>query len=330
MGKRLLIFLIVMLSITRVHAQFKADVSIAAIEDKGIRANMTEAATEIINEINYAFKNNLQIKNPNESLIQGSAFHSLSSMWQVNRFKVTQTQLVVDGLHMQNGGYEIRNIPIYFENERDENQEREIAFTFDKNGKMVYCFLCLESNTVYKLLHNHSTVTELRQREIILDFLEKFRTAYNTRDADFIENVFSDDALIIVGKIVQEVRKASDMLNVSNMPIQKVQYNTMNKDTFMYRLRRAFSSKQFIKVDFDSIAIERSSSRPEIYGVTLWQSWKSSGYNDLGWLFLLVDFKNIDSPLIYIRTWQPGILNGKPFPRDKVYNLDKFDTDAGD
>ena len=41
-----------------------------------------------------------------------------------------------------------------------------------------------------------------------------------------------------------------------------------------------------------------------IYGVTLHQAWRSSTYNDDGWLFLLWDFNNEEQPQILVRTWQ--------------------------
>jgi len=38
--------------------------------------------------------------------------------------------------------------------------------------------------------------------------------------------------------------------------------------------------------------------------VTLHQSWRSSTYNDDGWLFLLWDFNDEEHPQILVRTWQ--------------------------
>ncbi len=38
--------------------------------------------------------------------------------------------------------------------------------------------------------------------------------------------------------------------------------------------------------------------------MTLHQSWRSSTYNDDGWLFLLWDFNDEEHPQILVRTWQ--------------------------
>ena len=46
----------------------------------------------------------------------------------------------------------------------------------------------------------------------ILDFLERFRMAYNSKDINFLEKVYSDDALIIVGTVLKEKQGSEDML----------------------------------------------------------------------------------------------------------------------
>ena len=38
---------------------------------------------------------------------------------------------------------------------------------------------------------------------MILDFTERFRTAYNEHNINFLDAIFSDDALIITGKVIE-------------------------------------------------------------------------------------------------------------------------------
>ena len=68
----------------------------------------------------------------------------------------------------------------------------------------------------------------LRYRQMILDYVEQFRTAYNTKDIAFLEQIFSDDALIITGKVVKSV--PSEMNNF--MPQDKVVYNKQSKKRY--------------------------------------------------------------------------------------------------
>jgi len=328
MGIRILIFLL-FLNCFKAHSQIKTEVNVSAIYDENIRRNMENSMVAIIDEINESYRNNSNPKNPSSQHISQSAFSRLLSLWAVSPFKITQPQLIKDGLHLTNGNYQVRNIPIYIRGEANENQEREIAFSFDGKGVMVDCFLCLEKNTYSSLVMTGNSVTELRRREIILDLVERFRTAYNIKDIDFINKIFSNEALIIVGKIYQEYYQTSDKaIAINGLSNEKVRYHSMSKGEYLRNLSKAFRSNEYVKVEFDSIEIVQSLQYKDIYGVTLWQSWNSANYRDQGWLFLMVDFRNPDSPLINVRTWQPGILNGSHFPRSGVFHLGSFNIEG--
>lgn len=56
---------------------------------------------------------------------------------------------------------------------------------------------------------------------------------------------------------------------------------------------------------FSDIEIVEHPKYDNIYGVTLKQLWKTDRYQDEGYLFLMVDFRDSDNPLIQVRTWQP-------------------------
>jgi|GEM_PF-3522933 hypothetical protein len=49
----------------------------------------------------------------------------------------------------------------------------------------------------------------------ILDFLEQFRMAYNTKNNEFLEKVYSDDALILVGTVLKK-KKMATLLRTPN------------------------------------------------------------------------------------------------------------------
>ena len=65
-----------------------------------------------------------------------------------------------------------------------------------------------------------------------------------------------------------------------------------------------FDKNGFIDVKFDGIKITQHPRYPEIYGVNLKQSWKSPGYWDEGYLFVMIDFKDESKPVIQISAWQ--------------------------
>ena len=136
----------------------------------------------------------------------------------------------------------------------------------------------------------------------------------------------SEDALIITGKVV--TTKPNEM----HAGGQKIEYSRQNKQQYLTNLARAFRNNRYIKVTFDKIGnggkcgpVTRSAADPNIYGVRLVQHWRSSNYNDDGYLFLLWDFNDPDHPQIHVRTWQPTLLNGKELPEDDIFSLSDFD-----
>jgi hypothetical protein len=95
-------------------------------------------------------------------------------------------------------------------------------------------------------------VTDLRRRQLILDYVEQFRTAYNQKDLDFLEAVFSDDALIITGTVIKQ--KSSDGIALPD----KIKYDKHTKQEYINRLRGIFAKNSYIKVSFDEIKVKLS------------------------------------------------------------------------
>ena len=168
------------------------------------------------------------------------------------------------------------------------------------------------------VIKSNLELTDLRRRQLILDYVEQFRTAYNQKDINFLNQVFSDDALIITGKVITTK-------HAEGFTSQKIQYNKQSKEQYIKNLRGVFARNSYIKVTFDEIEVMRHPVNPNFYGVTLLQGWTSGKYHDDGYLFLLWDFTNEDAPQIHVRTWQPDKIGGKPLPKDEVFSLSDFD-----
>ena len=165
-----------------------------------------------------------------------------------------------------------------------------------------------QSNPFYKeaskIMQGKLTETDARRRHTILNYCEHFRTAYTTKDLDFLKQVFSDKALIIVGNVVKPA--AND-----------------NKD-YISRLAKVFTVNQKIDLKFSGFRIMRHPTMDGIYGVTLRQQYKSNRYADDGYLFLLWDFRNPSMPLIHVRTWQPA---GTVHSGDDVISIQDFNLE---
>ena len=150
-----------------------------------------------------------------------------------------------------------------------------------------------------KVLSGDLQETDSMSRHRILSYCEHLRTSYTTRDIDFLRQVFSDNALIIVGHTVS----TSDAATPKGTP--RVTYSIRSKREYLERLAKIFDSGKEIDLQFSGFHIMRHPTMEGIYGVTLRQRYACGEYSDDGWLFLLWDFRNPSMPLIHVRTWQP-------------------------
>lgn len=157
---------------------------------------------------------------------------------------------------------------------------------------------------------------DMNSRIQLMRFLQDYQTAYALKRADFLENIFSDDALIIVGV---ELKRAPDIERRINLNNQK-QYKFVQKTKteFISDLRRVFASAEFINLQLQDNEILKVAGK-EIYGIQIRQIYTSNSYADQGYLFLVVDLRNPETPIIHVRTWQPD-----KDPEFGLFDLSKF------
>lgn len=168
-----------------------------------------------------------------------------------------------------------------------------------------------------KVLKGNLGEEDAQKRRVILNYCEHFRSAYTTKDIDFLRQVFSEQALIIVGHVV----KTSGGSDENMLTGDKVAFNLRSKRDYIARLTKAFAANKKIDVRFSEFKILRHPTIEGIYGVSLRQQYKSDSYADDGYLFLLWDFRNKSMPLIHVRTWQPAT---SVHSGDDVINLMDF------
>jgi hypothetical protein len=87
-----------------------------------------------------------------------------------------------------------------------------------------------------------------------------------------------------------------------------------------------FQNNTRIHVVFDKIEVSHHPKYDDIYGVTLKQGWNTNNYSDVGWLFLMIDFRDGENMEIHVRTWQPEKLNGRQLTDDEIFGLGQFDV----
>ena len=200
-------------------------------------------------------------------------------------------------------GYQVRGIPVDLKEADEKEKRQELAIDFLPNGKISNVSIAIEMHRYDQIMAEKESDIDYARRQIIVDFVENFRTAYNRRDMKLLTSVFRDKALIITGKVISEKPNSDmDRLTLNN---NKVIYIKQTKQEYLQNLSNVFKITKFINVKFDDIEVVQHPKYDDIYGVTLKQYWHTDRYRDEGYLFLMIDFRDADKPLIQVRTWQP-------------------------
>lgn len=149
-----------------------------------------------------------------------------------------------------------------------------------------------------------------RRRNYIDDFISTYKAAYEQKEIEYIDDFFSNDALVIT-ETKKLVRKGANLLPGVNKK-RPYQLNVENKKKYIARLDTIFKSNKSITLGLSGKRVVKHPLYPEIYGVSFLQIWlDQNGGNNLenqmpGYIFLLIDFKkNEIQPTVHIRTWQP-------------------------
>ena len=206
-------------------------------------------------------------------------------------------------------GYQVRNIPVSIMAADEDEKDQELVFNLTSAGEIDDISIAIAENQYKEIINEHESVEDLFRRQVIVDFVENYRTAYNRKDLPYITSVFSDNALIITGKVIREKPKSDFALQ--SLSQEKVVYQKRTKKQYIDNLKKVFASNKYINVLFDEVEVIQHPKLTDIYGVTLKQEWNTASYRDVGFVFLMIDFQDENNPLIQVRTWQPEKVNGQ-------------------
>lgn len=318
--KKLLLLFVVALIATSSKADNVTFTVSDGIDNATIKSKIESSVSRMLTEINAA---QAAGRNLNFAAmgVDTRVQQSMAMLWENTPFVCTDEE-IIEHCITTGSGYQVRNIPLMMkptgEREFNEDEYQEAVISFDRQGNVESFYLSISMNLYMNVIKSNLELTDLRRRQLILDYVEQFRTAYNQKDINFLNQVFSEDALIITGKVITTKHR-------EGFTSQKIQYNKQSKEQYITNLRHVFQNTKYIKVQFDEIEVMRHPVNPNFYGVTLLQGWTSNTYHDEGYLFLLWDFTDENAPQIHVRTWQPDKIGGKPLPKDEIFTLDDFD-----
>ena len=179
----------------------------------------------------------------------------------------------------------------------------DIVFTFNQDNKISNLAFGLGEKAESDILHK-GVWTE-RARVALMEFLENYKTAYALKRIDYINSIFDDDAVIIVGNMASRLVNKANETAMSYYDNQYVKYTRMGKGEYLKKLASCFKSNEFINIRFSNNDVIKLGKGGELYGIQIKQDYYSSNYGDTGYLFLMVDLNDPEKPLIKVRTWQP-------------------------
>ena len=204
-----------------------------------------------------------------------------------------------------------RSIPLKLKFKGNYSFNENVVFRFGSASKKII-------SVAYQLDNDIDSAILEKQwddaaRLTLLIFLEDYRTAYCLRDIEYINKVFSDDAYIIVGKVLEKSKKRFDdnPYDMPGMDEKRVKYIKLSKGQYIKNLRQSFTSKEFVNIRFSEFDTDRGYGGKEgIYAVQMRQRYYSNNYADDGVLTLAIDMKSTDNPLVRVRIWHEQRLEG--------------------
>lgn len=217
-----------------------------------------------------------------------------------------------------NNEFIARSIPMRFTFTKNRQFIEDVILIFDETGKINNISFSLGQIAINDILSKDERFATLEEKYFLIKFMEDYKTAYCLKNIDFIQKIFDDDALIIVGNVLKKY-KSSDSFYFSGLSEDEIKYQRLTKSEYINRLKRIFTTNEFINIHFEDNVVKKANKDLSIYGIQIAQHYASDTYADKGYLFLMVDLRDTINPIIHVRTWQP-----RKNDDGSIYGLEDF------
>ena len=316
-----------------VKAQVDSSVQLTVREgvDGQTKTAIERSLGDLLTEINQAYIENRALNLVSLNMTD-AARDGLAAMWENVHFYCDDAEVVQNCLHKGLSGYQIRQIPLMMKptdgSTSQDDEFQEGVANFSASGQITRFNVSLATTSYLSVVSRGTDVTDTRRREEILSYVEHFRTAYEEKDLAFMNQIFSDDALIITGTVIKKSEEAD------GKPISlthDVVFHSKTKQEYLAALKQSFASNSYIRVKFDEIKVVKHPTLTDFYGVTVHQLYSnSSGYSDDGYVFMLWDFRDKDKVMIHVRAWTPKYYDKaktQEVPVEKIPSIGDFKLD---
>lgn len=201
-----------------------------------------------------------------------------------------------------------RSLTMQFRFRNNKKFVENVVFRFNEDNKIESLAFALTDIAQHDIMDNEDWKRD--SKLTLLSFMEDYQTAYALGRIDYLERIFSENALIISGyKVLNRV--SSDGVKLRGY----THYDTLSKSQYLAKLRRHFKTKEYINLNFTETDFTQAWNTEDFFGIRVRQEYFSSNYGDVGYLFLLVDLRE-DEPVIHIRAWQDDKL-----PVEQLFSL---------
>lgn len=276
------------------------------ISNNNIKSTMERNVNDLIAFINQsAVDKKKKINMSTVTYITPRVRETLEKMWESSMMTFPDADIKSSCLRVGSTGYQVRGIPIDVMSADKDEERQELTIDFTTAGQISNVALAIDIHRYDAIMKKTESDVDYARKQVVVNFVEDFRTAYNKKDLQLIESVFSSDALIITGRVIQRAEPKDLAKNKLSSHVD-VEYDVLNKKQYIDKLRRIFKNNKFINVKFSDVTVVRVPSRKsDVYGVFLKQDWHTSRYHDEGMLYLKITFEDKDFPLIQVRVWKP-------------------------
>lgn len=199
-------------------------------------------------------------------------------------------------------------VKIAFSNGR--NFAEKLTFRIDEEAQKITSFAFALTEKTETDIFNAATNWPKVSRFQIMNFMEDYQTAYFLKRRDYLDLIYSDEAIIITGTVLKKASSVrTDDVSIPDFGDRvDVKYTQMDKKEFMERLDRQFSEKKYVHLTFEETTTKQINSvrvdEGAAFAIQLHQYYESSNYMDKGYLTLILDLR-CDPATINVRLWQP-------------------------